>query len=74
MGKNKKQEDHTPKKGIQRYELNKIIYFDKETIKNILQEYNKGTKQTVVNSNDSSMDNSQGNRQKKEKIVDKKFK
>lgn len=54
MGKNKKQEDHTPKKGIQRYELNKIIYFDKETIKNILQEYNKGTKQTVVNSNDSS--------------------
>lgn len=24
MGKNKKQEDHTPKKGIQRYELNKI--------------------------------------------------
>lgn len=54
MGKNKKQEGHTPKKGIQRYELNKIIYFDKETIKNILQEYNKGTKQTVVNSNDSS--------------------
>ena len=33
MGKNKKQEGHTPKKGIQRYELNKIIYFDKETIK-----------------------------------------
>lgn len=48
MGKNKKQEDHTSKKGIQKYELNKIIYFDKETIKNILQEYNKGTKQTIV--------------------------
>ena len=35
-------------------ELNKIIYFDKETISNILQEYNKGTKQTVINSNDSA--------------------
>lgn len=35
-------------------ELNKIIYFDKETISNILQEYNKGTKQTVINSNDST--------------------
>lgn len=35
-------------------ELNKIIYFDKETINNILQEYNKGKKQTVVNSNDSA--------------------
>ena len=54
MGKKKKQERPTPKKETQRYELNKIIYFDKETIKNILQEYNKGTKQTVVNSSDSS--------------------
>lgn len=35
-------------------ELNKIIYFDKGTISNILQEYNKGTKQTVINSNDST--------------------
>ena len=34
--------------------INKIIYFDKETINNILQEYNKGTKQTVYNSNDST--------------------
>lgn len=41
------------KKEFQRYKLNKIIYFDKETIKNILQEYYKGTKQTVVNSSDS---------------------
>ena len=54
MGKKKKQERPTPQKETQRYELNKIIYFDKETIKNILQEYNKGTKQTVVNSSDSS--------------------
>ena len=54
MGKKKKQESPAPKKEPQRYELNKIIYFDKETIKNILQEYNKGTKQTVVNSSDSS--------------------
>lgn len=49
-----KQKRPTTKKEIQKYELNKIIYFDKETIKNILQEYNKGTKQTVVNSSDSS--------------------
>ena len=54
MGKKKKQVCPTSKKQTQRYELNKIIYFDKETIKNILQEYNKGTKQTVVNSSDSS--------------------
>lgn len=54
MGKNKIKEKSTPKKDKQRYELNKIIYFDKETIKNILQEYNKGTKQTVVNSSDSA--------------------
>ena len=54
MGKKKKHESPAPKKEPQRYELNKIIYFDKETIKNILQEYNKGTKQTVVNSSDSS--------------------
>lgn len=54
MGRKKKQNCPIPKKETQRYELNKIIYFDKETIKNILQEYNKGTKQTVVNSSDSS--------------------
>lgn len=54
MGRKKKQDCPTSKKETQRYELNKIIYFDKETIKNILQEYNKGTKQTVVNSSDSS--------------------
>ena len=54
MGKKKKQKCPTPKKESQKYELNKIIYFDKETIKNILQEYNKGTKQTVINSSDSS--------------------
>ena len=54
MEKKKKQNCPIPKKETQRYELNKIIYFDKETIKNILQEYNKGTKQTVVNSSDSS--------------------
>ena len=54
MGKKKKQEYSTSKKETQKYELNKIIYFDKETIKNILQEYNKGTKQTVVNSSDSA--------------------
>lgn len=28
---------------------NKIIYFDKETIRNILKEYNKGSKQTITN-------------------------
>ena len=54
MGRKKKQDCPTPKKETQKYELNKIIYFDKETIKNILQEYNKGAKQTVVNSSDSS--------------------
>lgn len=54
MGKQKKQKSGTSKKETQKYELNKIIYFDKETIKNILQEYNKGTKQTVINSSDSS--------------------
>ena len=54
MGKKKKHESPAPKKEPQRYELNKIIYFDKETIKNILQKYNKGPKQTVVNSSDSS--------------------
>ena len=54
MAKNKKQEKPVPKKDKQRYELNKIIYFDKETIKNILLEYNKGTMQTVVNSSDSA--------------------
>lgn len=54
MEKKKKQEYSTSKKETQKYELNKIIYFDKETIKNILQEYNKGTKQTVLNSSDSA--------------------
>ena len=34
----------------------KIIYFDKETIRNILQEYNKGSKQTITNEiNNNSM-------------------
>lgn len=32
--------------------INKIIYFDKETIRNILQQYYKGTKQTVTNEKD----------------------
>ncbi len=32
--------------------INKIIYFDKETICNILQEFNKGNKQTITKSND----------------------
>lgn len=54
MWMKKKQKSTTPKNDKQRYELNKIIYFDKETIKNILQEYYKGTKQTVVNSSDSA--------------------
>ena len=54
MRKKKKQECPTLNKETQRYELNKIIYFDKETIKNILQEYNKGSKQTIVNSTDSA--------------------
>ena len=54
MRNKKKKKVPTPSKEDQQYELNKIIYFDKETIKNILQEYNKGTKQTVVNSSDSS--------------------
>ncbi len=30
--------------------INKIIYFDKETIQNLLQEYNKGVKKTTFNS------------------------
>lgn len=54
MRRKKKQKCPTPTNETQRYELNKIIYFDKETIKNILQEYNKGTKQTIVSSSDSS--------------------
>ena len=41
MWMKKKQKSTTPKNDKQRYELNKIIYFDKETIKNILQEYYK---------------------------------
>ncbi len=44
----------TVQKNSKKYKLNKIIYFDKETIKNILQEYNKGTKQSVINSTDST--------------------
>ena len=54
MGKKKKKEFIFSKEEDQKYAINKIIYFDKETIKNILQEYNKGTKQTVVNSSDSA--------------------
>ena len=34
--------------------INKIIYFDKETIRNILQEYYKGTKKSTINSNSST--------------------
>lgn len=54
MSKKNERRRPTPQKDIKGYKLNKIIYFDKETIKNILQEYNKGTKQTVVNSSDSA--------------------
>ena len=35
--------------------INKIIYFDKETIRNILQQYYKGSKQTVTNNKDSGV-------------------
>lgn len=34
--------------------INKIIYFDKETIQNILQEHNKGSKQIVTNQKNSA--------------------
>ena len=34
-------------------QINKIIYFDRETIRNILQEYYKGAKQTVTNKKDN---------------------
>ena len=34
--------------------VNKIIYFDKETIRNILQEYYKGSKQTIINETDKT--------------------
>lgn len=34
--------------------INKIIYFDKETIRNILQEYNKGTKKSTTASNSTA--------------------
>lgn len=34
--------------------INKIVYFDKETIRNILQEYNKGAKQTITNEMDNA--------------------
>lgn len=38
---------------ISKIAINKIIYFDKETIRNILQQYYKGSKQTVTNEKDS---------------------
>ncbi len=38
---------------VKKKQINKIIYFDKETIRNILQEYYKGSKQTVTNEKDS---------------------
>ena len=54
MKKRKKPNNVSAQKALAVYKPNKIIYFDKETIKNILQEYNNGTKQTVVNSSDST--------------------
>lgn len=33
--------------------INKIVYFDKETIRNILQQYYKGTKQSITNERNS---------------------
>ena len=54
MSKKNKQKSPASKTEIKEYALNKIIYFDKETIKNILQEYNKGAKQSVVNLSDSA--------------------
>ena len=38
------------KSDTEKLNINKIIYFDKETIQNLLQEYNKGVKKTTVNS------------------------
>lgn len=38
------------KSNIEKTKINKIIYFDKETIQNLLQEYNKGDKKTTFNS------------------------
>lgn len=37
-----------------RIKLGKIIYFDKETIRNILQEYYKGNKSTINSSKESA--------------------
>lgn len=52
MGKKKKSKavQTTEQKSLS---INKIIYFDKETIRNILQQYYKGLKQTVTNEKDS---------------------
>ena len=41
--------------------INKIIYFDKETIRNILQEYNKGTKKSTTASNSTASFRTEGN-------------
>ena len=43
MKKRKKPNNVSAQKALAVYKPNKIIYFDKETIKNILQEYNNGT-------------------------------
>ncbi|MBE5751817.1 MAG: hypothetical protein E7357_05340 [Clostridiales bacterium] len=52
MGKKKKALDSKAPE-ISKIAINKIIYFDKETIRNILQQYYKGSKQTVTNEKDS---------------------
>lgn len=52
MGKKKKTLDSKAPE-TSKIAINKIIYFDKETIRNILQQYYKGSKQTVTNEKDS---------------------
>ena len=58
--KKKKQPDHENKKDLS-FAVNKIIYFDKETISNILQEYYKGTKHAITNSSNTSTIRGDGN-------------
>ncbi len=53
MKKKKVQTTKIQNKKPSKFLISKIIYFDKETISNILQEYYKGNKKTVVNSSDS---------------------
>lgn len=48
MKKNKRPLD-TKSPETSKTKINKIIYFDKETIRNILQQYYKGSKQTITN-------------------------